>query len=131
MDQLYREVILDHYKNPRNFGDLESPDAEFHDRNPLCGDEMGVHIKLEGDRIADLRFHGTGCAISQALPHPPQVRPALAEGRAGSAAWYGRVAHGYARRGPGRGRRRAAQERDMSRPASPGSSRNSRLSEFR
>ena len=127
MDQLYREFILDHYKNPRNFGELEQRDAEFEDRNPLCGDEMGVHIKLDGDRIADLRFHGQGCAISQAtasiisdelkgktvaevaeldrqvrgrgdrhraLPHPPQVRPAVAEGGAGSPAGYGRVAHG-------------------------------------
>jgi nitrogen fixation NifU-like protein len=66
MDQLYREYILDHYKNPRNFGDLPQPDAEFEDRNPLCGDEMGVQIKLAGDRIEDLRFHGQGCAISQA-----------------------------------------------------------------
>ena len=66
MDPLYREYILDHYKNPRNFGDLSQPDAEFEDVNPLCGDEMGVQIKLEGDRIADLRFHGQGCAISQA-----------------------------------------------------------------
>jgi nitrogen fixation NifU-like protein len=66
MDPLYREYILDHYKNPRNFGDLPQPDAEFEDRNPLCGDEMGVQIKLEGDRISDLRFHGQGCAISQA-----------------------------------------------------------------
>jgi nitrogen fixation NifU-like protein len=66
MDQLYREYILDHYKNPRNFGELDDPDAEFHDRNPLCGDEMGVHIALDGDRVADIRFHGQGCAISQA-----------------------------------------------------------------
>ena len=66
VDQLYREHILDHYKNPRNFGELEPHDAEFHDRNPICGDEMGVHIKLEGDRVEDLRFHGQGCAISQA-----------------------------------------------------------------
>ena len=66
MDPLYREYILDHYKNPRNFGELEPRDAEFFDRNPICGDEMGVHIRLEGDRIADLRFHGQGCAISQA-----------------------------------------------------------------
>ena len=66
LDDLYKETILDHYKNPRNFGDLPQPDAEFEDRNPLCGDEMGVQIKLEGDRIADLRFHGQGCAISQA-----------------------------------------------------------------
>ena len=54
MDELYREYILDHYKNPRNFGELEPHDVECFDRNPLCGDEMGVQIKLEGDRIADL-----------------------------------------------------------------------------
>ena len=66
MDPLYREYILDHYKNPRNFGELPEPDAEFEDRNPLCGDEMGVQIKLDGDRIEDVRFHGQGCAISQA-----------------------------------------------------------------
>jgi nitrogen fixation protein NifU and related proteins len=66
LDPLYREYILDHYKHPRNFGELEERDAEFSDRNPLCGDEMGVHIRLDGDRIAELRFHGHGCAISQA-----------------------------------------------------------------
>jgi nitrogen fixation protein NifU and related proteins len=66
MDDLYREYIIDHYKHPHNFGELEPHDAEFHDRNPLCGDEMGVHIQLEGDRISDIRFHGQGCAISQA-----------------------------------------------------------------
>jgi nitrogen fixation NifU-like protein len=66
MDELYREFILDHYKNPRNFGELEPHDVECFDRNPLCGDEMGVHIRLEGDRVADLRFYGQGCAISQA-----------------------------------------------------------------
>jgi nitrogen fixation NifU-like protein len=66
MDALYREYILDHYKNPRNFGELESRDAEFFDRNPLCGDELGVHVRLEGDRVSDIRFHGQGCAISQA-----------------------------------------------------------------
>ncbi len=66
MDDLYREYIIDHYKNPRNFGELEPHDAEFHDRNPICGDEMGVHVRLEGDRVEDIRFHGSGCAISQA-----------------------------------------------------------------
>lgn len=66
MDPLYREYILDHYKHPRNFGELEPHDAEFHDRNPLCGDEMGVHVALDGDRVSDVRFHGSGCAISQA-----------------------------------------------------------------
>jgi nitrogen fixation NifU-like protein len=66
VDALYREYILDHYKNPRNFGDLEPHDAEFFDRNPLCGDELGVHLRLADNRVADLRFHGQGCAISQA-----------------------------------------------------------------
>jgi nitrogen fixation NifU-like protein len=66
LDALYREYILDHYKNPRNYGVLDQPDAAFFDRNPLCGDELGVHVRMEGDRVADLRFHGQGCAISQA-----------------------------------------------------------------
>ncbi len=66
MDELYRDYILDHYKNPRNFGTLDPHDLEFHDHNPLCGDELGVHVKVEDGRIANLRFHGQGCAISQA-----------------------------------------------------------------
>jgi nitrogen fixation protein NifU and related proteins len=66
MDALYRDYILDHYKNPRNFGTLEPHDRDFHDHNPLCGDELGVHLRLEDGRIEDLRFHGQGCAISQA-----------------------------------------------------------------
>jgi nitrogen fixation NifU-like protein len=66
MEELYRDYILDHYKNPRNFGELDAPDLEFHDHNPLCGDELTVQIKVEDGRIADLRFHGQGCAISQA-----------------------------------------------------------------
>ncbi len=67
MDELYRDYILDHYKNPRNFGELDPHDLEFHDHNPLCGDELGVHLVVDDDgRIAALRFHGQGCAISQA-----------------------------------------------------------------
>jgi nitrogen fixation NifU-like protein len=66
MDELYRDYILDHYKNPRNFGELEPHDLAWHDHNPLCGDELGVHVAVENGRIADLRFHGQGCAISQA-----------------------------------------------------------------
>jgi nitrogen fixation protein NifU and related proteins len=67
MDALYRDFILEHYKNPRNFGTLEPHDLEAHDLNPLCGDELGVHIRVDDEgRIADLRFHGQGCAISQA-----------------------------------------------------------------
>jgi nitrogen fixation protein NifU and related proteins len=67
MDELYRDYILEHYKSPRNFGTLEPHDLEFHDHNPLCGDELGVHIVVgEDGKIEDLRFHGQGCAISQA-----------------------------------------------------------------
>jgi nitrogen fixation NifU-like protein len=66
MDDLYRDYILEHYKEPRNFGELEEHDLDAHDHNPLCGDELGVHIRVDGGKIADLRFHGHGCAISQA-----------------------------------------------------------------
>ncbi len=66
MDDFYRDYILDHYKRPRNFGTLEPHDLEAHDHNPLCGDELGVHIRVEDGKVAELRFHGQGCAISQA-----------------------------------------------------------------
>ena len=67
MDDLYRENILEHYKQPRNFGELPDADLEFEDNNPLCGDELKVQLKLGDDgRIADVRFSGHGCAISQA-----------------------------------------------------------------
>jgi nitrogen fixation NifU-like protein len=66
-EQLYREQILEHYKSPQNFGELESYDLEFEDVNPLCGDELRVQIALDDDgKIEDLRFAGRGCAISQA-----------------------------------------------------------------
>jgi nitrogen fixation NifU-like protein len=66
MDDLYRDFILEHYKRPRNFGELEPHDLEAHEYNPLCGDEIGVQIKVADGKIADLRFNGHGCAISQA-----------------------------------------------------------------
>ena len=67
MDALYRDYILEQYKNPRNFGTLEPHDMEWHDHNPLCGDELGVHVITDDEgTITDLRFHGQGCAISQA-----------------------------------------------------------------
>jgi len=67
MDDLYREQILEHYKRPQNWGELAERDLEFEDSNPLCGDELKVQIKLDDDnRVADLRFSGHGCAISQA-----------------------------------------------------------------
>ena len=66
MDDLYRENILEHYKQPRNFGTLEDPDLEFEDNNPLCGDELKVQFKVEDEKVAAVRFSGHGCAISQA-----------------------------------------------------------------
>ena len=67
MDDIYREQILEHYKHPQNWGELDSADLEFEDTNPLCGDELKVQIVVDDDgRVADLRFSGHGCAISQA-----------------------------------------------------------------
>ncbi len=67
MDQLYREQILDHYKHPHNFGELDDADLEFEDTNPLCGDELRVQIRTDEDgRVDEIRFSGQGCAISQA-----------------------------------------------------------------
>jgi nitrogen fixation NifU-like protein len=67
MDDLYRENILDHYKHPHNWGELEHADLEFHDLNPLCGDELTVQLVVGDDgTIDDVRFSGHGCAISQA-----------------------------------------------------------------
>jgi nitrogen fixation protein NifU and related proteins len=67
MDDLYREQILEHYKRPHNWGTLDDPDLEYEDNNPLCGDELKVQIAVDDDgRVADLRFSGHGCAISQA-----------------------------------------------------------------
>jgi nitrogen fixation NifU-like protein len=65
-DDLYRDFILEHYKRPRNFGELNPHDLDALEFNPLCGDELGVQIKVLDGRIADLRFNGHGCAISQA-----------------------------------------------------------------
>ncbi len=66
MDDLYRDYILEHYKRPKNFGELDPHDLEAHEHNPLCGDELGVHIRVTDGRVGELRFHGHGCAISQA-----------------------------------------------------------------
>ncbi len=67
MDDLYRENILQHYKNPHHWGELPDPDLEAEDLNPLCGDELKVQLRVDGDgRIEDVRFSGHGCAISQA-----------------------------------------------------------------
>ena len=67
-DQLYREVILDHYKSPRHHGVLEGADAHAEGQNPLCGDEVSIYVSFEpgSDVIEDVKFSGRGCAISQA-----------------------------------------------------------------
>src|SRR3954452_13904208 len=65
-DDIYREIILDHYRNPRNKGKLPQADVSTHDSNPLCGDEIDIHLKVEQGKIKDIKFEGRGCAISQA-----------------------------------------------------------------
>jgi nitrogen fixation protein NifU and related proteins len=65
-DQFYREFILDHYRNPRNFGRLEEADISHEEYNPLCGDLVGMDFRLRDGVIDEVRFHGRGCAISQA-----------------------------------------------------------------
>jgi nitrogen fixation NifU-like protein len=66
MSDLYREQILDHYRNPRNHGTLDPADATYEDTNPLCGDRVRIDLRIDGERIADVKFSGRGCAISQA-----------------------------------------------------------------
>jgi nitrogen fixation protein NifU and related proteins len=68
LEQLYREVILDHYKNPRGHGALEPHDAHAEGQNPLCGDEVSIFVRFgeDGETIEDIGFEGRGCAISQA-----------------------------------------------------------------
>jgi nitrogen fixation NifU-like protein len=67
-DQMYREVILDHYKNPRGHGELDHADAQAEGQNPLCGDEVSIFVAFgeDGDTIDEVKFSGRGCAISQA-----------------------------------------------------------------
>ena len=66
LQDLYREVILDHNRRPRNFGELEDADRIVEGVNPLCGDRMTLYVKRDGDTVQDIRFKGTGCAISVA-----------------------------------------------------------------
>ena len=67
MDDFYKEYILDHYRNPRNFGHLENADATAEDLNPLCGDIIRMELAVDDQgRVEDIKFSGKGCAISQA-----------------------------------------------------------------
>jgi nitrogen fixation NifU-like protein len=66
LNDLYRDVILDHNRQPRNFGGLEAADATVEGFNPMCGDRLTVRLRLDEDKIRDIRFEGQGCAISTA-----------------------------------------------------------------
>jgi len=66
LDELYKEIILRHYKLPRNYGSLETANVRVMGDNPSCGDQIELQVQTDGERIADLRFRGQGCAISQA-----------------------------------------------------------------
>ena len=65
LNELYREIILDHYRNPRHRGSLPSPTASHEGLNPLCGDEVTIELLVEGNRISDAAYNGSGCSISQ------------------------------------------------------------------
>ncbi len=66
LDDLYQSIILDHNRRPRNQGPLEGADREVHGHNPLCGDQVTIRLKMDGTTITDVRFEGSGCAISRA-----------------------------------------------------------------
>ncbi len=66
MEDLYRDNIIDHYQNPRNYGALDNPDISYEDSNPVCGDEIRIDLKIQDGRVVDARFQGHGCSISQA-----------------------------------------------------------------
>ncbi len=63
-EDVYKEIIMDHYRNPRNFGKIEGPDFSAEDNNPLCGDHVEMAVKVADGKVADVKFIGRGCAIS-------------------------------------------------------------------
>ncbi len=66
LDELYQDLLLDHHKNPRCYGKMESPDKQAEVHNPLCGDVINIELKLDGDVVSDFSYTGSGCLISQA-----------------------------------------------------------------
>ena len=78
LTSLYQELILEHYRNPRNKGELDDRTVEAYVANPVCGDEISVQLRLDGDRIEEIRFDGQGCSISQASV---SMMTALVKGR--------------------------------------------------
>lgn len=63
---IYHEMIVDYSRNPINYGQIENPDVTFHDSNPLCGDSIDIDMKIDDNKITDIKFHGRGCAICMA-----------------------------------------------------------------
>lgn len=78
LDSLYQEIIISHYRHPRNHREVENPTARVHMNNPTCGDEIALSLRMEGDRIAEVGFTGQGCSISQSSA---SMMTALLEGR--------------------------------------------------
>jgi nitrogen fixation protein NifU and related proteins len=90
LKDLYRDVILDHNRQPRNFGSLEPADGRAEGHNPLCGDRLSVFVRLDGERVADIRFEGHGCAISTASASL-MTEAVKGKDRAAIAALFGKV----------------------------------------
>ena len=63
---IYHEMIIDYSRNPINYGKIEDHDVTFHDSNPLCGDSIDIDMKIDGNKVSDIKFHGKGCAICMA-----------------------------------------------------------------
>lgn len=63
---IYHEMIIDYSRNPLNFGEIENPDVTYHDSNPLCGDSIDIDMKIDEEKVSDIKFHGRGCAICMA-----------------------------------------------------------------
>jgi nitrogen fixation NifU-like protein len=63
---IYHEMIIDYSRNPANYGEIENPDVTFHDSNPLCGDSIDIDMKIDDNKVSDIKFHGKGCAICMA-----------------------------------------------------------------
>jgi nitrogen fixation protein NifU and related proteins len=66
LNDLYQQVILDHCKQPRNFGEMPEPTCVAHGHNPLCGDQLTLFLRIDGDKLREIRFTGSGCCISKA-----------------------------------------------------------------
>ena len=65
-EDMYKEELLEHYRNPQNYGKIKNADVKYHDFNPVCGDEIEIYLKIKNEKISDVKFSGKGCAISQA-----------------------------------------------------------------